>query len=293
MTGVTAAPPIDHAIRLDDGRSLAFAEWGDPHGRPVLLFHGRPGSRLLCPDEDATKTERVRLITVDRPGYGRSDPRPGRTLLDWADDVLALADQLELPRFSVIGWSSGGPHALACAARIPERIHSVGLAASSGPLDEVPGEWEQLSAEVRGLVEGLRQGLPGTMEAIERRVSWFADDPDSILGKISTDRYDPDDELLAREDILEPMKVWMREGARQGSAGFVRDWVAEYLPWGFSLIDISHETLVWWGEEDILVRRAHTDYLASALPKARLITHPGEGHLAPLSHWGEMLAALR
>jgi pimeloyl-ACP methyl ester carboxylesterase len=293
MTRVTAAPPVDRAIELADGRSLAFAEWGDPQGRPVLLFHGRPGSRLLCPDEDTTGTEGVRLVTIDRPGYGRSDPRPGRTLLDWADDVLALADRLELPRFSVVGWSSGGPHALACGARIPERVQSVGLAASSGPLDEVPGEWEDVSPEFRSLVERLRHDFAGALPDIRRRVQWFADDPESVLGKISADRHDPDDDLLAREEILEPMKVCMREGARQGSAGFVSDWVAEYLPWGFSLSDIPHQVHVWWGEEDILVRRAHADFLASSLPRAKLITYSGEGHLAVLGHWGEMLAALR
>src|SRR4029453_3352204 len=97
MTGATALPGADRVLTLRDGRALAHAEWGALQGRPLMLFHGRPGSRLFCPDEDATNAAGVRLITIDRPGYGRSDPNPGRTLLDWADDVEELTHLLELP----------------------------------------------------------------------------------------------------------------------------------------------------------------------------------------------------
>jgi pimeloyl-ACP methyl ester carboxylesterase len=90
-----------------DGRTLAYCEWGHPTGSPVLLVHGGPGSRLLCPDEDATAAAGVRLLTVDRPGYGGSDARPDPTLLGWADDVQALADRLGLERFAVVGFSAG------------------------------------------------------------------------------------------------------------------------------------------------------------------------------------------
>src|SRR5262245_41182118 len=125
MTGVTAEPTLDRTMTLGDGRILAFAEWGDRSGRPVLLFHGMPGSRLLCPDLGATETAGVRLITLDRPGYGRSGPHQGRTLLDSANDVRELADHLSLAHVSIIGWSSGGPHALACARGIPDRVTAV------------------------------------------------------------------------------------------------------------------------------------------------------------------------
>ena len=88
----TASPGADGTVTLRDGRALAYAELGDLSGRPVVLLHGMPGSRLLCPDEDATRAAGVRLITMDRPGYGGSDPRPGRTVLDWVDDYAEFAD---------------------------------------------------------------------------------------------------------------------------------------------------------------------------------------------------------
>jgi len=107
-TKATARPGADATITLADGRILAHCEWGDPSGSPVLLVHGAPGSRLLCPDEDATAVAGVRLLTVDRPGYGGSNARPDPSLLGWADDVQALADRLGLERFAVVGFSAGG-----------------------------------------------------------------------------------------------------------------------------------------------------------------------------------------
>ena len=292
MARVTAHPRADRTLTLADGRALAFAEWGDLEGRPVFLFHGRPGSRLLCPDEEATEAAGVRLITVDRPGYGRSDPRPGRTLLDWADDMEELADQLELERLPVIGWSSGGPHALACAVRIPTRVTAIGLAASPGPCDAVPGAWEKLPEEVRVLTELLRKDPSAALEGIRKRGQRFADDPESLLAPGWAGPDDPDDTLLADPEILAPMQAWMCEAARQGTAGYVEDWIAEQQPWGFDLSDIDHEAHVWWGERDALVSRAHADYLSSTLPNATRNTYPDDGHLVPVTRWQEMLGSL-
>jgi pimeloyl-ACP methyl ester carboxylesterase len=98
----TWTPLRDSSIHLPDGRLLAFAEWGDPKGRPVFLFHGMPGSRLFFPDPVVAAEARVRAITVDRPGMGRSDPQPGHRIADWPRDVVALAEQLGLDRFGVI-----------------------------------------------------------------------------------------------------------------------------------------------------------------------------------------------
>jgi pimeloyl-ACP methyl ester carboxylesterase len=157
MASTIGVPRVDGSVRLRDGRTLAYAEWGDLRGRPVVLLHGMPNSRQLYPDEDGTRAAGVRLITMDRPGYGRSDPRPGRTLLDWVDDYAEFADLRDLPPCPIVGWSSGGPYALACAARIPGRVRPIGLAASNAPLDEAPGGWDELSPEVRGLIERMRQ----------------------------------------------------------------------------------------------------------------------------------------
>ncbi len=112
-----------HQLQLRDGRRLGYVDYGDPAGRPVLLFPGVPGSRLQGhPDRSIAGALGVRLIGVDRPGYGLSDDKRGRTLLDWPDDVVTLADHLGLERFALLSISGGGAYAAACAWKIPERL---------------------------------------------------------------------------------------------------------------------------------------------------------------------------
>ena len=110
-------------VTVADKRSLTVAQWGDPDGTPILSLHGTPGSRLLRPpDEDAIRRAKINLITYDRPGYGASDRVPGRRVVDCVADIEAIVDALGVSRFAVTGRSGGGPHALAVAARLPDRV---------------------------------------------------------------------------------------------------------------------------------------------------------------------------
>ncbi len=123
-------------ITLRDGRQLAYAEYGDPQGKPIFFFHGTPGSRLFHhPDTSIAASAGARIIAVDRPGFGRSDFKPGRTLLDWPNDVVQLADALNIDRFAVVGYSGGGPYAAVCASSIPDRLTAAGLVSSIAPMD--------------------------------------------------------------------------------------------------------------------------------------------------------------
>src|SRR5512136_1482675 len=109
-------------IALSDGRTLAYAEYGDPTGQPVFFFHGMPGSRLFRPPDQITAKVGVRLITTDRPGYGLSTFQPGRRFLDWPGDIAQLADHLNMEKFAVMGHSAGGPYVAACAYALPQRV---------------------------------------------------------------------------------------------------------------------------------------------------------------------------
>ncbi len=291
MIRMTATPRLDRVIRLPDGRSLAYAEWGDLRGRPVVLLPGAPGSRLLCPDEPATLDAGVRLITIDRPGYGLSDPHPGRTLLGWTADYAALADALELPACPLIGWSSGGPYALACAVAMPDRVTSVGLVASIGPYDAVPGAWDDFPDRAREAAALARRDPVAALEPVRALCRWYADDAESPAAFL-TDPRRPDAALRSDAAVMEVLRAWFREGARQGAEGFAEDWIAEGVPWGFDPAGVTKPTLVWWGDADDVTPRAHAGYLAATIPGSRLVVYPGEGHLIPASHWAEMLAAL-
>jgi pimeloyl-ACP methyl ester carboxylesterase len=290
MSKATASPKVDRAIRLRDGRQMAYCEWGNLAGKPVVLLHGAPGSRLLCPDEEATEAAGVRLVTIDRPGYGGSDPRPARTLLDWPDDYVELADQLDLPPCPVLGWSAGGRYALALGFRVPDRVPSIGLAASPGPRDLVPGALDELTPEERAVVELLLRDRTAGLAAISENCAWFAGDGWETM--FAESWGEGDDRLLAEQPTFEAVTAMMREAARQGSAGLAADDAEAFTPWGFSVGDIGQPVHVWWGESDANVGQAHADYLAASIPRATLVTFADAGHLVPISHWGDMLNAL-
>lgn len=125
----------EQVIRLADGRKLGYAEYGDPAGKPLMYFHGLPGSRLEAKLTEPTASRvKARVIGVDRPGYGLSDFKPQRALADWPNDVSELANALGLDRFAVLGVSGGGPYALACARKIPARLSAVGVVGGLGPV---------------------------------------------------------------------------------------------------------------------------------------------------------------
>jgi pimeloyl-ACP methyl ester carboxylesterase len=291
MDRTTGTPKADRTIRLRDGRQLAYAEWADLAGRPVVLLHGTPGSRLICLDEDATVAAGVRLITVDRPGYGLSNPRAGRTVLGWVDDFIEFAEKLELPPCPVIGWSGGGPYALALGFRLPDRITGIGLAAARGPIDPVPGMLEASVPEgARAAFRLLRQDYAAGVAAIEDGDAWFSGD--GWERTFARSWGDADDRVLADPATLEAMKTLIREAARQGPAGYVADHIAETLPWSFSLSEITQPVHIWYGESDEPWVPMSADYLVANIPDVTLVTYPGEAHLFPFDHWAEMLAAM-
>jgi pimeloyl-ACP methyl ester carboxylesterase len=148
-------------VLLSDGGRLAYTEWGDPAGRPVLEFRGLPSSRRGDALDLAALTRAgVRRITVDRPGVGFSDPQPGRTMLDWPNNVRAVADTLGLKSFAVLGTSGGGPYAAACAFALPDRVNRAVIVSGLGPLDRP------------GALDGVNRGEAATMILARRTRPW-------------------------------------------------------------------------------------------------------------------------
>jgi pimeloyl-ACP methyl ester carboxylesterase len=289
-------PMNDSTMSLTDGRALAFAEWGDPQGRPVLYCHGGGQGRLFCPDrynvQPSTADCRVRLITVDRPGFGSSDNDPARTLTSWANDIRQLTDELKINRFAVVGYSAGGPFALACAFRLPDRVTSLGLVAATGPSHEVPGEWDELPPELRVLLTEAERDPLAVRDRLRQRYTWFAGDLDAFLNPAEFPQAetwwltDPQ----TRSTVLEELE----DARRPGVDGIVWDTLCTDSAWPFSPRDLSLPTFVWQGTEDTLQPRRHYDYFLSAIPDARAKLWDGEGHAAILhgSYWGEVLSAL-
>ncbi|MBV8950949.1 MAG: alpha/beta hydrolase [Actinobacteria bacterium] len=276
------------AVALDDGRTLAYDEHGDPDGLPVVLLHGAPGSRRFLPDADAVGAAGVRLVTFDRPGFGRSTRRPGRELLDTATDVAALLERLHIERAGLIGVSAGGPHALACAVspRLRGRVAGLTIVSAPGPLDEVPGAWESLGDHMRPTAAMARREPSRSIRAIERYMAPAVADPCAYL-----QGGPPADRALQTDPAVRPMLLAdLQEAFRQGAAGLADDLVAFWRPWGFRVADVPPGARLWHGEQDTR-GAADAAYLARALPACRAATWPDAGHFAVVTHWRDVLHA--
>ncbi|MGI3783057.1 MAG: alpha/beta fold hydrolase [Janthinobacterium lividum] len=269
-------------LRTPDGRSLDVAVTGPDGAVPLLFHHGTPSSvvqvRAL---QRATAARSLRLVTWSRPGYGASTRRRGRRVVDDADDAAALLDHLGADRCLVAGWSGGGPHALASAARLPERVAGVLCIAGAAPwdgdgLDFLAGMGEQNHDEFGRAVEGeaaLRAYLE--TEAVELRDV----DPDGLVAGLTT-LLPAVDRAVLTDEYGADVAAGMREAVRTGVDGWLDDDLAMVQGWGFDLDEVTVPTFVWQGQEDLMVPFAHGRWLSDHLPHATPHLLAGEGHLS-------------
>ena len=266
-------------MKLADGRVLVDAQHGDAGGVPVVLFHGAPGSRLFVPGAVPPGTH---LVTFDRPGYGGSDPCPGRTVLDCVRDVAALADALAFERFAVIGWSGGGPFACATAYALGGRVTRCAIVSAPGPLDEVPNGWDLLGDYRRPTAEMARVDPARSQRAIARHMQPYIEKPSAFLGS----GRGPDGAILHGPQRA-MLDAQLTEALRQGATGIAQDLVAMWSDWGFRLGDLSTPTRVWHGALDPY-NDADTETYARLIRGARRTVWPEAGHLGIVEHWAEV-----
>jgi len=282
--------PRTEFITLHDGRRLAFTQWGDLAGRPIIHMHGMPGSRLEHEaDPDVYGRLGVRVITADRPGYGLSDPKPHRNLLDWPADVAELADHLGIGRFGITSLSGGGIYALACAALIPERLTRVVVTGCPGPMQR-PGA-------LRGMHIGARLGM-----AAAARVPWLFEAVAAVLAGVvrrfprffydqsNRDKPPADMLWLAHPAVAGDNLNTLRESMRAGGSGYVQDIRVLALPWEISPGDIHVPVELWHGDRDNVIPIHHGFYLAATIPDATLRICPGEGHMLIWNHVAEIMS---
>ena len=268
-------PAAGGIVELDDGRRLAYDDVGDDAGVPVVYLHGCPDSRLTRhPDDSMAARAGVRLIAVDRPGYGSSDPPSEWTLASVARDVAALVDRLDIERCGVLGWSSGGPVALACAAAFPAVFGPVGLAAATVPAP-VDGGIDDAVREIVPLVVPADLTPSRAMEFIrEAKSTAYLDDLDSVPG------------------LADQLVIGMLAATADGSSGVEFDVRNLMTPWTFDPSAIQSPVLLWYGDCDDVVASSVGVALAERLPRASLEIIEGASHLLPLVHWSTLLEAL-
>jgi pimeloyl-ACP methyl ester carboxylesterase len=277
-----ATPPVEtRTVTAADGRTLMVELGGDPAGFPILAHNGTPNTRHLYRPwlEDAAQ-HGIRLMSYDRPGYGGSTPQPGRTVADCAADVRSIAEALGIERLAVWGASGGGPHALACAALLPDLVVAVTALCSIAPYGAA--RLDYFSGMGQDNVDDIRLYLRDPSAA---RVKSYQDRLD-LLSRSADQLTEGWKSLLSPVDaaaVSEDLAVWLVQGFQDGLAtsdeGWWEDGAAHLAPWAFDLDTISIPVQVWHGRQDQFVPVQHGEWLAAHVPGAEALISDVDGHL--------------
>ncbi|MGH2895839.1 MAG: alpha/beta fold hydrolase [Solirubrobacteraceae bacterium] len=285
------------AVNAGDGRTLAYEEIGDPSGAPIFMIHGTPGCRLSGrhPEPSLVSAAGLRLIGYDRPGYGRSGRHRGRTVVDCVGDVAAIADELGVDRFAVIGVSGGGPHALAIAARLPERVTRVACVVGFAPHDADDLDWFAGMYPVNVTEYGWAHDGEGRLAGEIRRKAqeWLAkvdDDPTAVLDDLHLSESDR--AVLNDRGVRGTFRAATREMFAHGAWGWVDDDLAFTRPWGFDVSELRVPVEIHYGVTDVLVPAAHGKWLAAHIPHAAVAIDEHGGHMHSPQQRLDMLRAL-
>ncbi|MBX5458281.1 MAG: alpha/beta hydrolase [Thermogemmatispora sp.] len=276
----------DSTVQLRDGRRVGLVVVGPDDGIPIIHCHGSGSSRLEVTLLAAQAEEAgVRLIGLDRPGIGLSDPKPGYRLLDWPDDVAEVADHLGIERFAVEGFSAGGPYALACAAKIPQRLTACGLISTVAP----PELMRKAGTRVMRVIWGVGGRFPGLLllfaGLVQRMMGTDVASIEKYLARYATRLDKADQQLLSDPQMRQGIARAMAEGFRQGAAGNLAVARVEVHPWGFQPEQVTCGRLfLWHGAEDRIMPIAPVRLLAQRLPYCRATFYADEGHFSTLAH---------
>jgi pimeloyl-ACP methyl ester carboxylesterase len=278
-------------VETADGRTISVETSGAAAGRPVVLFHGTPGSRSgPKPRSSVLYRLGVRLITYDRPGYGDSDRLPGRSVVSAADDVRAIVDRLELEAFSVVGRSGGGPHALACAAALgPKVVNRAAVMVSVAPADATGLDWfDGMVGDNVGEFSAA-DDVEDLTEHLTERARTILDNPDSLVEHLRGLMTPPDRRVVADGSIRRLLAETYTEALKSGPYGWIDDIVALRRPWGFELADIESPVLLWHGAEDNFAPVGHTRWMAEHIPGAKTCVQSGAAHFGAMEILPDLL----
>lgn len=275
-----------------DNLTIGFAEYGAKDGVAVFHFNGSGGSRLGGPiDEHILNDLNIRYISTDRPGMGLSSSMKGRKLLDWPATVASLADHLGIDTFHVLGTSAGGPYALVCAYKLPDRVISGALVNGLAPPDR-PKPYQGYQGTLKTLMFVIR-----TFPKLAYPIRWLNAKFIHKLNTKNVDRifkYMPEVDRKPFENLKlkEQFVVDVKESLRQGGKGVAQDDIIVCTPWGFDIKKVSTKFDLWQGVEDKNVPMNQAIYQSELLPNCELHLIKGKGHMLILDEWERVLGKL-
>ena len=285
----------DHAMQLRDGRKLGIAEFGSEDGHPVIWFHGTPGARWQLPPIALPAVERLglRLVMVERPGVGLSTSHQYGCIAEWAPDVEQVLDQLGIDRFGVVGLSGGGPYALACAARLPDRVHAAailgGVVPTVGP-DACDGGF--LLRQARWLKLMIPPAAAVTGTALWGLIQLAGPFGDFLFDRYSAISPEGDQAVFAMEGMREMFLEDIRNGSRKQFRAILHDAILFGREWGFRLAEVEVPVHWWHGDADPIVTLQGAKAACELLPDVELYVRPGESHLGGFAAAPEVLSIL-
>jgi pimeloyl-ACP methyl ester carboxylesterase len=285
---------LDTVIRTATGRTVAYAQTGQSDGAPVFYCHGCPGSRVDFhePFNRAALTDSgLRVIGIDRPGFGDSGFQPRRRYVDWPADVTAVADALGIDRFGILGYSAGGPYAVACALAHPERITTVGIVSGVGPA-ETP-DFRRGMGATDAILARLSRWAPALARlAVSRARRQASSSPEKFSLQFDKELSPPDLELHRDAGLRQTVRNLFLESTKNGPGGIVEDYRVWANPSGLDYASVAVPVRIWHGDADTLVPIHHAEYVAETIPTAELTVLSSVGHLQTAERWRKFLAAV-
>lgn len=272
-------------MTLRDGRSLGYCEFGFSEGTPVVYQHGWPACRLeACLYSEAAVAAGVRLISIDRPGFGCSQFLPKRTLLDWPSDVRELAGHLGLDSFHLLGHSGGGPYAAACARELDDLLKGVAIVAGLSPMSD--RRTREGMRKMNQFLLTVGRPAPWLLDVMMKMTAKMAQDPEKVrksLGDL------PEVDRLLIERFLPEVAEIMGEAFVQGTRGATEEGRIYASPWGFELAEITVPVAIWQGMRDVNVPRSNSEVFHEAIGGSRLEIIEDEGHFSMAINQGERI----
>ncbi len=291
---------MPETLSLPDGRSLEFLTGGDPDGVAFVYHSGTPTAVVHDPAIwDAAAAAGLHVVAYSRPGYGDSSPRPVPAgwpvpVLADADDTRSLLDHLGMGEFVTLGWSGGGPRALACAAAMPGRCRAAVSLAGVAPFDAEGLDWfsgmgPENVRDFEAAAIGREAFGPIAAQQADELSGVTADDIVAAFGGL----VDEVDAAALTGEFAETVAAEFRRAVAQGPGGMIEDTLQIVRPWGFEVADLTVPVSVWQGGHDKMVPFSHGQWLAAAIPGARAHLYQDQGHLSLVAKIDEILADLR
>ena len=276
-------------IDLPDGRTLAYAEFGDLDGEPVITFHPTTGSKLQChPNNELTRAFGVRLILIDRPGFGLSSKHAERSFLSFADDVEQLANHLNLKRFSLLGYCGGGPYSMACAYKLGSRIKHLTVVSGVTPYKDI--DLLHGASTVNRMLVKIATVLPESVFNLASIVAMkMVKEPESYLDELQGALCDTDKAALNEPEFMDNFTAALADSLKQGPKELAREQVLFASDWGFDVSDIQASVDLWYGDQDKHVPVELANRLSTDISSAQFHKIKDYGHFMIYHKWKDIL----